>query len=50
MANGEHKSLSITASDTVIISATPVPGILSIAILLIKSIYQFVSYSSSYRA
>ena len=26
MANGEHKSLSITASDTVIISATPVPG------------------------
>lgn len=26
MANGDHKSLSITASDTVIISATPVPG------------------------
>ncbi|MBQ6395613.1 MAG: ribonuclease J, partial [Atopobiaceae bacterium] len=26
MANGEHKSLSITATDTVIISATPVPG------------------------
>ena len=26
MANGEHKSLSITANDTVIISATPVPG------------------------
>lgn len=26
MANGEHKSLSITADDTVIISATPVPG------------------------
>jgi len=26
MANGEHKSLSITARDTVIISATPVPG------------------------
>jgi ribonuclease J len=26
MANGEHKSLSITAQDTVIISATPVPG------------------------
>lgn len=26
MANGEHKSLSIHASDTVIISATPVPG------------------------
>ena len=26
MANGEHKSLSISASDTVIISATPVPG------------------------
>lgn len=26
MANGEHKSLSINASDTVIISATPVPG------------------------
>ena len=26
MANGEHKSLSITAKDTVIISATPVPG------------------------
>ena len=26
MANGEHKSLSITASDTVIISATPVSG------------------------
>ncbi|MGN0055581.1 MAG: ribonuclease J [Atopobiaceae bacterium] len=26
MANGEHKSLSITSKDTVIISATPVPG------------------------
>ena len=26
MANGEHKSLSITSRDTVIISATPVPG------------------------
>lgn len=26
MANGEHKSLSIRESDTVIISATPVPG------------------------
>ena len=26
MANSEHKSLSITANDTVIISATPVPG------------------------
>ena len=26
MANGEHKSLSITGNDTVIISATPVPG------------------------
>lgn len=26
MANGEHKSLSIHAHDTVIISATPVPG------------------------
>ena len=26
MANGEHKSLSITANETVIISATPVPG------------------------
>lgn len=26
MANGEHKSLSIHAGDTVIISATPVPG------------------------
>ncbi len=26
MATGDHKSLSITASDTVIISATPVPG------------------------
>ena len=26
MANGEHKSLSITDHDTVIISATPVPG------------------------
>ena len=26
MANGEHKSLSIHANDTVIISATPVPG------------------------
>ncbi|MBO7674478.1 MAG: ribonuclease J [Atopobiaceae bacterium] len=26
MANGEHKSLSITEKDTVIISATPVPG------------------------
>ena len=26
MATGEHKSLSITADDTVIISATPVPG------------------------
>ena len=26
MANGEHRSLSITANDTVIISATPVPG------------------------
>ncbi|MDO4404398.1 MAG: ribonuclease J [Atopobiaceae bacterium] len=26
MANGAHKSLSITANDTVIISATPVPG------------------------
>ena len=26
MANGEHRSLSITADDTVIISATPVPG------------------------
>ena len=26
MANGEHKSLSIRSSDTVIISATPVPG------------------------
>ncbi|MCH4230631.1 MAG: ribonuclease J, partial [Atopobiaceae bacterium] len=26
MANGEHRSLTITASDTVIISATPVPG------------------------
>lgn len=26
MANGEHKSLSINASDTVIISATPIPG------------------------
>ena len=26
MANGEHKSLSITNRDTVIISATPVPG------------------------
>ncbi|KXB33820.1 ribonuclease J [Atopobium deltae] len=26
MANGEHKSLTITASDTVIISASPVPG------------------------
>ena len=26
MANGEHKSLSINASDPVIISATPVPG------------------------
>ena len=26
MANGEHKSLSITSADTVIISATPVPG------------------------
>mgnify|MGYP003373572183 FL=1 len=26
MANGEHKSLSIHESDTVIISATPVPG------------------------
>ena len=26
MANGEHKSLSITANDTVLISATPVPG------------------------
>ena len=26
MANGEHKSLSITPNDTVIISATPVPG------------------------
>ena len=26
MANGEHRSLSITSNDTVIISATPVPG------------------------
>jgi ribonuclease J len=26
MANGEHKSLTITPDDTVIISATPVPG------------------------
>ncbi|ADK68077.1 RNA-metabolising metallo-beta-lactamase [Olsenella uli DSM 7084] len=26
MANGDHKSLTITANDTVIISATPVPG------------------------
>lgn len=26
MANGEHKTLSITSGDTVIISATPVPG------------------------
>ena len=26
MANGEHKSLSIRPQDTVIISATPVPG------------------------
>lgn len=26
MANGEHKSLQITSNDTVIISATPVPG------------------------
>lgn len=26
MANGEHKSLSISSRDTVIISATPVPG------------------------
>ena len=26
MANGEHKSLTITSADTVIISATPVPG------------------------
>lgn len=26
MANGEHKSLSISSNDTVIISATPVPG------------------------
>lgn len=26
MANGDHKSLKITANDTVIISATPVPG------------------------
>ncbi|MBQ6491742.1 MAG: ribonuclease J, partial [Atopobiaceae bacterium] len=26
MANGEHRSLTITANDTVIISATPVPG------------------------
>jgi ribonuclease J len=26
MANGEHKSLTITPEDTVIISATPVPG------------------------
>ncbi len=26
MANGEHRSLSITPDDTVIISATPVPG------------------------
>ena len=26
MANGAHKSLTITANDTVIISATPVPG------------------------
>ncbi|OFK24651.1 ribonuclease J [Olsenella sp. HMSC062G07] len=26
MANGDHKSLTITADDTVIISATPVPG------------------------
>ena len=26
MANGAHKSLTITSSDTVIISATPVPG------------------------
>ncbi len=26
MASGDHKSLTITASDTVIISATPVPG------------------------
>ena len=26
MANGEHKSLSIRESDTVIISATPIPG------------------------
>jgi ribonuclease J len=26
MANGEHRSLSINANDTVIISATPVPG------------------------
>lgn len=26
MATGDHKSLTITASDTVIISATPVPG------------------------
>lgn len=26
MANGEHRSLTITADDTVIISATPIPG------------------------
>ena len=26
MANGEHKSLSIHETDTVIISATPIPG------------------------
>lgn len=26
MANGDHRSLTITSSDTVIISATPVPG------------------------
>ncbi|MBR3384412.1 MAG: ribonuclease J [Atopobiaceae bacterium] len=26
MANGEHRSLTITSNDTVIISATPVPG------------------------
>ena len=26
MANGEHKTLSITSGDTVIVSATPVPG------------------------
>ena len=26
MVNGDHKSLTVTSSDTVIISATPVPG------------------------